>query len=145
MKTFFWSSLDFGQVNGLILDAENFHSAMVFVILKFSEFPGPLPPSFENPAYATDCTTLSRTHFEWANATFVAEHNIISAIVFCIQKVASEANRAFTNICDLKCWQPKDYKLLGKSILFGIISLIATHLRSSTTIERFSNKLSGMR
>ena len=47
------------------------------------------------------CTTLSRTHFGWANATFVAEHNIISAIVLCIQKVASEANRAITNTCDL--------------------------------------------
>ena len=58
-------------------------------------------------------TTLPHTHLEWANATFVPEH-IISAIVFCIQKVASEANRAFTNIRDLKCSQPKDYKLLGK-------------------------------
>ena len=35
-------------------------------------------------------TALSRNHFDWANATFVAEHNIISAIVLCIQKVASE-------------------------------------------------------
>ena len=39
--------------------------------------------------------TLSRTNFEMANATVVAEHNAISAIVFCIQKVASEANRAY--------------------------------------------------
>ena len=57
--------------------------------------------------------TLSGTHFEKTNATFVAEHNIISAIVLCIQKAASEANRAFTNICDLNvsnqntinCWE----------------------------------------
>ena len=76
------------------------------------------------------CTTLSRIHFEWAYATFVAEHNITSAIVSCIQKIASEANRAFTNICELKCLQPKE--LLGKSRLFGITSLIATHLRSTT-------------
>ena len=62
------------------------------------------------------CTTLSRTHFEWANATFVAEHNISSAIVLYIQKVASEASRAFTNICDLNvhnqntinCWKNQD-------------------------------------
>ena len=40
-------------------------------------------------------TRTIHTHFEWANATFVPEH-IISAIVFCIQKVASEANRALT-------------------------------------------------
>ena len=78
------------------------------------------------------CTTLPHTHFEWANALFVPEH-IISAIVFCVQKVAFEANRAFTNICDLKCLQPKDYKLLGKLRLFGIKSLRATHLRNTTT------------
>ena len=34
-------------------------------------------------------TTLWGTHFEKENATFVAEHNIISAIVLCI------------HICDL--------------------------------------------
>ena len=71
------------------------------------------------------CTTLSRTHFEWANVTFVAEHNITSAIVLCILKVASEANRAFTNICDLKCSQPKAYKLLLKSCCTGATSLLS--------------------
>ena len=45
--------------------------------------------------------TLSGTHFEKANAAFAAEHNIINAIVLCIQKAASQANRALTNICDL--------------------------------------------
>ena len=44
--------------------------------------------------------TFSVTHFEKANATFVAEH-IICTIVLCIQKAASEAGRTFTNICDL--------------------------------------------
>ena len=78
------------------------------------------------------CTTLPHTHFELAKATIVPEH-IISAIIFCIQKVASEANKVFTNVCDLKCSQPKDYKLLGKLRLFGIKYLIATHLRSTTT------------
>ena len=34
-------------------------------------------------------TILPCTHFEKANSTFVAEHNIISAIALCIQKAAS--------------------------------------------------------
>ena len=46
-------------------------------------------------------TTLSGTDFEKANAPFVAQHNIISVIVLCIQKAVSEAIRAFTDICDL--------------------------------------------
>ena len=80
-------------------------------------------------------TTMLPTHFEKANATFVAEYNINSAIVLCIQKTASEANRAFTDICDFNvsnqnitnCWA-KFY-----SRLFSIISLIGSHLRIPAT------------
>ena len=83
-----------------------------------------------------NCTILPHIHFEKANATFLAEHNIISAIVLCIQKAASEAIRAFTYIFDLNaskqnilnCWT-KFY-----SRLFCIVSLIATHLRSTVSI-----------
>ena len=37
-------------------------------------------------------TTLPGARFKKTNATFVAEHDIISAIVLSIQKAASEAN-----------------------------------------------------
>ena len=48
-KTFFWSSPDFGQENGLGFGLENFHSGLFN-----SQIPAPPPPPpFENPAYAT--------------------------------------------------------------------------------------------
>ena len=80
-------------------------------------------------------TILLRTNFEKANATGVAEHNIVTAIVLCIQKAASEANRAITNICDLNVSNQNTINFSAKfySRLFGIISLIATHLRSTAT------------
>ena len=37
---------------GLILGEKIF--ILIFVLLKFSEFPAPPPPPFLNPAYATD-------------------------------------------------------------------------------------------
>ena len=43
---FFFSSLNFGQENGLGFELENFHSG-----LHYSQIFWPLP--FENPAYAT--------------------------------------------------------------------------------------------
>ena len=48
---FFWFSPDFGLEIGLILGGRIF--ILVFIILKFPEFSVP-PPTFENPAYATD-------------------------------------------------------------------------------------------
>ena len=49
---------------------------------------------------------LAPIHFEKANATYVAEHNIVSVIVLCVQKAASEAQTTFTgtNICELECY-----------------------------------------
>ena len=46
---FFWSLPNFGQKNGLMLGETIF--ILIFVLLKFSEVPGPYPP-FQNPAYA---------------------------------------------------------------------------------------------
>ena len=47
---FFSLHLSFGRKADLVLGWKIF--ILVFIILKFSEFPAPLPP-FENPAYAT--------------------------------------------------------------------------------------------
>ena len=44
---FFWSSANFGPKTGLILNGEIL--LFVFITFKFSA-----PPSFENPAYATE-------------------------------------------------------------------------------------------
>ena len=45
------------------------------------------------------------------------EHNIIHAIVLCIPKAASEANRALTNISDLSVGNHNTMGLLGKILL----------------------------
>ena len=51
------------------------------------------------------------------NALFVAEH---SAIVLCIQTAASEANRAFINICNLNVsYQNTINKTVGQNFTEG--------------------------
>ena len=60
MKTFFCSSLNFGQKIGLILGRTISDSDLV--LLKFSEVPA--PPSFQNPAYATDFASLNYSNQE---------------------------------------------------------------------------------
>ena len=85
--------------------------------------------------FRNNSTTLLRTHFEKANATFVGELKITSAIVLCIQKAPSEANRAFTNICDLNASNQNTTNCWAKfySRLCCIISLIGTHRRIPAT------------
>ena len=52
---FFDFQLNLGRKRDLVLDWKNF--ILVFIILKFSEFPA--PPPFENPAYATGLGPLN--------------------------------------------------------------------------------------
>ena len=80
-RPFFWPSPNFGPKTGLNLSDDHFFFGLhlilciktdlvlgwkifilIFIILKFSEFPG--PPPFENPVYATDYTFKFSKQFE---------------------------------------------------------------------------------
>ena len=102
---FFWSSPDFGQENGLIVGGKTF--ILVFIILKFSEFPAPLP-SFKNPAYATNCASHYVQQFVASNFAKNGENfkrglclNVITVFLFALLPVV-------LSLCDV----PKMYSVL---------------------------------
>ena len=78
--------------------------------------------------------TLSRTHFEKANAAFVAEHNIINGL-YCASKKQPMKPTAFTNISDVNLGNQNTINCWAKfySRLFCVVSVIATRLRITAT------------